>query len=50
MVTRKEINPDSTHVFVDDDLHGFKRIASVMKFSVRHFVIEDNYKYGEGTL
>jgi hypothetical protein len=50
MVTRKEINPDSTLVFIDDDLHAFKRIAGLMKFGVRHVVVEDNYKYGEGTL
>ena len=49
MVSKKEIFPESTLVFIDDHLHAFKRIASVMKVGVRHVVVEDNYKYGEGT-
>lgn len=48
MVTRKEIDLDKTLVFIDDHLHAFKRIASVMKFGVRHVVVEDNYKVNEG--
>jgi hypothetical protein len=48
MAARGEIDPDSTLVFIDDHLHAFKRIAGVMKFGVRHIVVEDNYKYGEG--
>ena len=48
MVAKGEIDPDSTLVFIDDHLHAFKRIAGVMKFGVRHIVVEDNYKYGEG--
>lgn len=48
MVTRREIDPDKTLVFIDDHLHAFKRIASVMKFGIRHVVVEDNYKMNEG--
>lgn len=48
MVAKGEIDPDSTLIFIDDHLHAFKRIAGVMKFGVRHIVVEDNYKYGEG--
>jgi hypothetical protein len=49
MVSRKEVDPDKTLVFIDDHLHAFKRIAGVMKFGVRHIVVEDNYKMNEGT-
>ena len=48
MIAKKEIDPESTLVFIDDHLHAFKRIAGIMKFGVRHVVVEDNYKYGEG--
>ena len=48
MVDKKEIDPDSTLVFIDDHLHAFKRIASFMKLGVRHVLVEDNYKNGEG--
>ncbi len=48
MISKKEIDPDSTLVFIDDHLHAFQRIAGVMKFGVKHIVVEDNYKYGEG--
>lgn len=48
MIDRKEINPESTLVFIDDHLHAFKRIAGVMKFGIRHVVVEDNYKVKEG--
>ncbi len=50
MVAKKEIDLDHTLVFIDDHLHTFKRIAGVMKFGVRHVLVEDNYKYGEGAL
>ena len=49
MVSRKEVDPDKTLVFIDDHLHAFKRIAGVMRFGVRHIVVEDNYKMNEGT-
>jgi len=48
MVEKKEIDPDFTLVFLDDHLHAFMRIAGVMKFGVRHVLVEDNYKYREG--
>jgi hypothetical protein len=48
MISRKEIDVDKTLVFIDDHLHSYKRIAGVMKYGVRHVVIEDNYKNREG--
>lgn len=48
MISRKEIDVDKTLVFIDDHLHTYKRIAGVMKYGVRHVVIEDNYKNREG--
>eukprot|EP00978_Attheya_sp_CCMP212_P015632 scaffold40290_cov47-Attheya_sp.AAC.2 len=48
MIARKEVDPDKTLVFIDDHLHAFNRIAGVMKFGVRHVVVEDNYKLNEG--
>jgi len=48
MITKKEVDPNSTLVFLDDHLHAFNRIAGVMKFGIRHVVVEDNYKVGEG--
>jgi hypothetical protein len=48
MTEKKDVDPNSTLVFIDDHLHAFNRIAGVMKFGVRHVVVEDNYKYGEG--
>lgn len=48
MVEKKEVDPESTLLFMDDHLHVFKRLAGVMKFGFRHILIEDNYKYGEG--
>lgn len=48
MVSRNEIDLDKTLVFIDDHLHAFKRIAHVMKFGVRHVIVEDNYKMNEG--
>jgi len=48
MIAKKEIDPSSTLVFLDDHLHAFNRIAGVMKFGIRHVVVEDNYKLGEG--
>jgi len=48
MISRKEIDVDKTLVFIDDHLHTYKRIAGVMNYGIRHVVVEDNYKYGEG--
>jgi len=48
MISRKEIDPAKTLVFLDDHLHAYKRIVGVMKFGVRHIVVEDNYKLSEG--
>jgi len=48
MIDRKEIDPEKTLVFIDDHLHAYKRTVSMMKLGIRHVVIEDNYKNGEG--
>jgi len=48
MSKRGEISLDKTLVFLDDHLHTFRRIASVMKVGIRHIVVEDNYKIDEG--
>jgi hypothetical protein len=48
MIENKEVDPDTSLVFLDDHLHAFQRIASVMKLGFRHVVVEDNYKLGEG--
>uniref|UniRef100_A0A7S4N2Y8 Uncharacterized protein n=1 Tax=Odontella aurita TaxID=265563 RepID=A0A7S4N2Y8_9STRA len=48
MIAKKEVDPGSTLVFLDDHLHTFDRIAGVRKFGIRHVVVEDNYKLGEG--
>jgi hypothetical protein len=48
MIARKEVDPGSTLVFLDDHLHTYNRIAGVREFGIRHVVVEDNYKLGEG--
>ncbi|KAK1732658.1 hypothetical protein QTG54_016635 [Skeletonema marinoi] len=48
MIAKKEVDPGSTLVFLDDHLHTYNRIAGVRKFGLRHVVVEDNYKLGEG--
>lgn len=48
MIERQEFDPLTTLIFLDDHLHAYERIAAVMKHGIRHIVIEDNYKQGEG--
>ncbi|KAL7542767.1 hypothetical protein ACHAWF_007248 [Thalassiosira exigua] len=48
MIAIKEVDPESTLIFIDDHLHVFQRLAGLMKYGFRHFLIEDNYKNGEG--
>ena len=48
MIERQEFDPLATLVFLDDHLHAYERIAAVMKHGIRHIVVEDNYKQGEG--
>ena len=48
MIAKKEVDPDSTLVFIDDHLHAFERVAKCSRFGFRHFLVEDNYKKGEG--
>lgn len=48
MIDKGEVDPDKTLIFIDDHLHAFQRIAGVLRHGVRHIVVEDNYKFGEG--
>lgn len=48
MISKKEVDPDKVLIFIDDHLHAFNRIVSLLKFGLRHFLVEDNYKLGEG--
>jgi len=48
MIERKEVDPATTMVFLDDHLHAFERIARVMAHDIKHIVVEDNYKQNEG--
>lgn len=48
MFERKEFDPESVLVFLDDHLHAYERTAKVMAHGIRHVVVEDNYKFGEG--
>lgn len=49
MITKGQVDVEKTLIFIDDHLHAFRRVVSMMKYGMRHFVIEDNYKYGEGS-
>jgi hypothetical protein len=49
MIERKEVDPSSTLVFLDDHLNVFLRFPTLMKFGFRHVLLEDNYKAREGT-
>jgi hypothetical protein len=45
VVATKQVYPETTVVFLDDDLHVFKRISNcILKSGVRHVNVEDNYK------
>lgn len=48
MIQKKSIDPATTLVFIDDHLNTFKRIEALRKFDIRHIIVEDNYKMGEG--
>ena len=48
MIARGEVDPESTLVFLDDHLHAYERTKHVFELGVKHVVIEDNYKFGEG--
>ncbi len=43
-----EMDPDKTLAFLDDHLVVFDRLAILMKFGIRHVLLEDNYKVKEG--
>jgi len=42
------INPVRTLVFLDDHRDVLQRMPALMKAGIRHVIIEDNYKIGEG--
>lgn len=48
MIDKKQVDPETTLIFIDDHLHAFNRIVGTWKFGFRHFVVEDNYKMNEG--
>lgn len=48
MIQNKNIDPATTLVFIDDHLNTFERIRALRKFDIRHIIVEDNYKKGEG--
>lgn len=43
-----EMDPNKTLAFLDDHLVVFERLAILMRFGIRHVLLEDNYKVGEG--
>ena len=48
MTDNGQMDPSSTLIFVDDHLHAIERIPALIKAGIRHIMIEDNYKMGEG--
>lgn len=50
MIEKKEIDPERTLVFIDDHLHTVNRINRLVAMGIKHFLVEDNYKNGEGKL
>jgi len=48
MIANGEMIPESTLVFLDDHLHAIRRMPAFIKAGIRHVMIEDNYKMGEG--
>jgi len=48
MIKNGEMIPESTLVFLDDHLHAIRRMPAFIKAGIRHVMIEDNYKMGEG--
>jgi len=48
MISKKELDPDTTLVFLDDHLEVFDRLPALMKIGIRHVLLEDNYKAREG--
>ena len=48
MIEKGEMDPSKTLIFLDDHLHAIRRIPALIKAGIRHVIIEDNYKIGEG--
>jgi len=48
MIQKQEVDPSRTVVFLDDHLHAYDRIKSVFGFGLKHVLVEDNYKQGDG--
>lgn len=48
MIQRGDVDPKTTLLFLDDHLHAFQRMIGSVKHGIQHFLIEDNYKLGEG--
>ena len=48
MAKNSSITPSRTLVFLDDHQEVLQRFPSLMKAGIRHVIVEDNYKRGEG--
>lgn len=48
MTANGEMIPESTLIFLDDHMHVIERIPALIKAGIRHVMVEDNYKHGEG--
>ena len=48
MAKNGTITPSRTLVFLDDHQEVIQRFPSLMKAGIRHVIVEDNYKRGEG--
>lgn len=48
MIAKKEVDPDTTIVFLDDEADVFERINGILEVGLRHVLVEDNFKYGDG--
>jgi len=49
MIEKKEVDPESTLVYLDDHQHAYSRIKAVTEHGIQHVMSEDNYKVGEGS-
>ena len=49
MIKKNEVDPQTTLVFIDDHMHVYDRMMTLMEHGIRHVISEDNYKAGEGS-
>jgi hypothetical protein len=48
MADKHEIDPKTTLIFIDDHLNLLQRLPPLFEAGIRHVIVEDNYKLGEG--